>query len=204
MIGSRSAIVLLTIALTAGLAAGCGSKKAKVEIVTVTAPAPTTAATVPAHTTPSSTTTATTTRSTPATPPSTATAPASATGSTGDLAAAEASVKRRGYTPAVTYTFHPDSTLGVIVGTRQTGEEQAFFFVRGRYIGTDTRDPSAGISVVGQDDTSVTLRYALYAPGAPLTQPTGSANVTYALDNGTLEPQDPIPSSSTTAPQSRR
>jgi hypothetical protein len=203
---SRSAFVLLAAVIAAIAVTACGAKKAKVVVVTVTAPA-THAATTP-HTT--ATTAPATTKSTAATPPpattttGTPTAPASAQTPKGDLAAATASVRSRGYTPAVTYTYHPDSTLGVILGTKASGEEQAFFFVRGRYIGTDTKDPSAGISVVGQDDTSVTLRYALYAPNDPLTSPTGSANVTYTLDNGKLEPQGPIPSSSTTAAQSRR
>ena len=74
---------------------------------------------------------------------------------------------RTGYTPNDTSQYHPNQTLRVLVGTR-TGSgdgygQQAFFFVDGRYIGTDTSQPSA--TREGRDrqgDTEVTLAYPLY------------------------------------------
>ena len=43
--------------------------------------------------------------------------------------------------------------------------QQAFFFVNGRYIGTDASRPSATLRVVSQGDTEVTLAYPLYRNG---------------------------------------
>ena len=65
----------------------------------------------------------------------------------GPLGAAVAVVRAHGYTPDDTSEYHPGQTLRVLVGTR-TGSgdgygQQAFFFVDGRYIGTDTKEPSA-------------------------------------------------------------
>lgn len=196
------ATAVIAVALGAGLGAGCGSTKTKVAVVTVTAPG--------TQTTRTSHTTATTTTTTaPATTPAPATAPASAQGTSGgNLAAAVATVKRRGYTPTVTYSYHPAATLGVLLATRSgagnANDQRAFFFVRGRFIGTDTSDPSAGINVVGQDDTSATLSYALYRPGDAVCCPSSHASVTYALNDGKLEPQGPIPTSTASAPLSRR
>jgi len=80
----------------------------------------------------------------------------------------------------------------VLVGTR-TGSaagngQQAFFFVDGRYLGTDAKQPSAQISVVSQGDTEVALAYAL-AGG-------GRATVHFQLNNGKLVPLGSIPSAS--------
>jgi hypothetical protein len=151
----------------------------------------------------------TTSTSTPATTPTPRTSPEPSTGGTSaDAAAAEATVKRLGYTVADPSTYKATDTLRVLIGVR-TGSadgrvQQAFFFVGGRYIGTDTKDPSAAIRVVGHDDTTVTLRYALYKRGDPLCCPHGGhADVRYQLDNGKLSPLDPIPSASGTAPLSR-
>ena len=70
--------------------------------------------------------------------------------------------------PKDTSDYHPGQTLRVLVGTR-TGSgdgygQQAFFFVDGRYIGTDTKDPSAHVKVTSQSDTEVTLAYPLPRP----------------------------------------
>ena len=116
------------------------------------------------------------------------------------LSGATAAVAARGYTPNDTSQYHSDQTLRVLVGTR-TGssdgyDQQAFFFVDGKYIGTDTKNPSASIKVVSQGDTEVTLGYATYAKGAPLSSPSGEAKVTYALNNGKLVPVNRIPTTS--------
>ena len=53
----------------------------------------------------------------------------------------------KGYTANDTSEYHPNQTLRVLIGTRAapaTGYgQQAFFFVDGHYIGTDTKEPSA-------------------------------------------------------------
>jgi len=186
----------------------CGSSSSSSSSVSSTPryAAPTTSAsapsTAPTTTAPSTTPTVTT--------PSTRTAPEPSTGgASADAAGAVATVKRQGYTVPDASTYKSGDTLRVLIGVRAGSADgrvqQAFFFVGGRYIGTDTKDPSAAIRVVGQDDTTVTLRYALYRRGDPLCCPhAGHADVRYQLDNGRLSPLDPIPSASGTAPVSRQ
>jgi LppP/LprE lipoprotein len=113
-------------------------------------------------------------------------------------AAAAAVVRAHGYTPNDTSEYHSGQTLGVLVGTR-TGSgdgygQQAFFFVNGRYIGTDASEPSATLRVVSQSDTAVTLAYPLYRHNDPLCCPgAGTATVHFQLNNGRLQALDPIP-----------
>jgi len=116
----------------------------------------------------------------------------------GQATAAAATVRAHGYTPNNTSDYHPNQTLTVLVGTR-TGsadgyDQRAFFFLDGRYIGTDSSQPSASVRVVSQSDTEVTLAYALYRSHDSLCCPSGGqATVHFQLNNGTLVPQDPIP-----------
>jgi hypothetical protein len=112
--------------------------------------------------------------------------------------AAAAVVRAHGYTPNETSQYHGNQTLRVLVGTH-TGSgdgygQQAFFFVQGRYIGTDASQPSATLKVVAQNDTSVTLAYPLYRSKDALCCPSGGqANVRFELNNGKLSPAQPIP-----------
>jgi hypothetical protein len=114
------------------------------------------------------------------------------------LVAAQAVVKAHGYTANDASDYHPNQTLRVLVGTR-TGSsdgytQQAFFFVDGHFIGTDTSEPSATVKVVAQSDTEVTLAYPLYKPGDPLSHPSGGeGTVRFQLNNGRLAALDPIP-----------
>ena len=114
------------------------------------------------------------------------------------LSAAEATVHARGFTPTNTSDYHRHQALRVLIGVR-TGSgdgygQRAFFFVNGRYIGTDASQPSAALSVAGQSDTQVTLAYPLYRHGDPLCCPgAGHRQVRFQLDNGRLTPLDPIP-----------
>ena len=107
------------------------------------------------------------------------------------LSTATAVLHARGYTPANTSDYHSSQALRVLIGVR-TGSgdgygQQAFFFVNGRYIGTDASQPSAALRVVGQGDTEVTLAYPLYRSGDPLCCPSrGHRQVHFQLDNGKL------------------
>lgn len=205
---------LLGVALAA-LLAGCGGGTKTVDASTPlpegtpSTSAPQTSATTTTTTATSTTPTNTTTTTTPSESggtagPSTtrtATAPAfthgGATGATtGEsaegLSAAEAVVQAKGFTVNAASDYHPNQTLRVLVGTRTGSAEgngqQAFFFVDGRYIGTDAKQPSAQINVLSQGDTEVALAYAL-AGG-------GQATVRFQLNNGKLVPLGPIPSAS--------
>jgi hypothetical protein len=201
-------MLILGAATGALVLGGCGSGTTKtVSVSSAVAP----------NTTTQHTTTTGTTRSSPTTtnPTDTPTSTASTGGveatrtttapaftkeptSTEGLGAAVAVVKAHGYTAGETSTYHPEQTLRVLVGTRNGSSvgyvQQAFFFVDGRYVGTDTSEPSASVKVVGQSDTEVTLAYALYKPGDPLSHPSGGeATVHFQLNNGRLVALDPIP-----------
>jgi hypothetical protein len=122
---------------------------------------------------------------------------------------AAAAVRAHGYTPNDTAEYHSDQTLRVLVGTRSgSGDgygQRAFFFVDGRYLGTDTKDASAKVRVVSQGDTEVTLAYPLYRPGDPLSTPRGGeAHVTFQLNNGKLTPLGQIPPANSSTSLSRQ
>jgi hypothetical protein len=201
---------LLGVALAA-LLAGCGGGTKTVDASTplpegtTSTSTPRTSATTTTSTTPTSTTTAPPSGSGgTASPSTTRTAPAPAftheggtgTTTTGEgaegLGSAEAVVQAKGFTVESASDYHPNQTLRVLIGTRTGAAEgngqQAFFFVDGRYIGTDAKQPSAQINVVSQGDTEVALAYAL-AGG-------GQATVRFQLNNGKLVPLGPIPSAS--------
>jgi LppP/LprE lipoprotein len=194
----------LTVLLT-----GCGASTKTVTVASTPQPATTATTTAPKTSTTTSTPAATTPTSTTP-PPSehggtssptttrTATAPAfthedTGTGATAEgLSAAEAVLQARGYTASAPSEYHPDQTLRVLVGTHTgSGEgsgQQAFFFVDGHYIGTDTKQPSASIHVVSQGDTEVALAYTLSGGR--------QATVRFQLNNGKLVPLGQIPPAS--------
>jgi LppP/LprE lipoprotein len=216
----RTEILLLLVVAGATLG-GCGSQTKTVS-VTGTPPAPQTTATVaPATTSTPSTPTSTPASTTPAqttssggTPSSTSTraAPEPAftqqEAGTEGLSAAAAIVRAKGFTPSNASDYHPNQTLRVLLGTRNGSagayDEQAFFFVNGRYIGTDSSKASATLSVVSQSDTEVTLAYPLYRSSDPVCCPSGGqARVRFQLNNGKLAALDPIPPASSTTGFSR-
>jgi LppP/LprE lipoprotein len=112
----------------------------------------------------------------------------------GALGGAVAIVEREGYVPTSPAEYHGSQTLRVLTANRSGSSggngEQAFFFVDGRYIGTDASQPSASISVVSQSDTEVVLGYGLYDSGEAKV---GEAEVHFQLDNGKLTALDSIP-----------
>jgi hypothetical protein len=141
-------------------------------------------------------------------PAFTETSSSSASSSEG-LTAALATMRAQGYTTSNTSVYHPNQTLRVLIGTRSGSTDgygqQAFFFVNGRYIGTDSKVPSATVSVVSQGETEVTLAYPLYRSGDPLGSPSGGqAKVTFQLNNGKLVPLGPIPPASSSSGTSRQ
>src|SRR5207302_1781866 len=199
----HTAVMLLAAASASALLAACGSKTKTVsageappkEPASTAARSTSSSRTAPTATAPAQgsggTSAPTKTRSAPE--PAFAQPQAGAEG----VQAAAAVVRAHGFTPKSTSDYHPGQTLRVLLGTR-TGSadgygQQAFFFVNGRYIGTDAADPSAALRVVTQSDTSVTLAYPLYRSGDPLCCPRAHANVQFQLDNGRLTPLDPIP-----------
>lgn len=213
LLGALAALTLGACGAT--VLGGCGSSQTKtVSATNEAALTQSSTATTTTTTTTSHTTTPTTTTSTATTPAQTTTnggtsAPTTThtasepaftqqeTHAEGTSAVAEL-VRARGYTPDNTSEYHSNQTLRVLVGTR-TGStdgygQQAFFFLGGRYIGTDTKEPSATVKVLAQSDTEVTLAYPLYRKGDPLSSPSGGqATVRFQLNNGKLTPVGNIP-----------
>jgi hypothetical protein len=124
------------------------------------------------------------------------------------LGAATAVVREHGFTPADTSEYRPNQTLRVLIGSRAgSGDgygQQAFFFVNGHYIGTDSSQPSGAVRVVEQSDTEIALAYGLYRTSDPRCCPGGQATVRFQLNNGQLSPLDPIPPASSATGPSRR
>jgi hypothetical protein len=215
----RAILRMLSGALCAGAAALLGACGGATKTVTAASSPPltqSTAATTNAPSTKSSsaTTPASTSTGSGTSPPRTThAAPEPAftqqePGSEG-LRAATVVVRERGYTPSDPSQYHSGQALRVLVGVRAgSGDgygQQAFFFVNGRYIGTDAKEPSATLKVVSQGDTEVTLGYPLYRKGDPPSSPSGGeAKVTFQLNNGRLTPLGRIPSASPSAPLSRQ
>ncbi|HTQ68883.1 MAG TPA: LppP/LprE family lipoprotein [Solirubrobacteraceae bacterium] len=111
---------------------------------------------------------------------------------------AAAAVRARGYAPGDLAEYHPSQTLRTLVGTRSGSTDgygqEVFFFVDGRFIGTDTKEPSASVKVISQNDTEAVVAYTLYRPGDPLSSPSGGqAVVHFQLNNGKLVPAGTIP-----------
>ncbi len=189
-----SALALAALALLP--LAGCGGGDESAAVVATTTVTKT--VTAPA-TTPTTATTGTATL-----PPPDPSAPLS-------LHAAEQLLSEHGYAPLTERDWRPDQPLKVLLGIARdprpadARQELAFFFVGDRFIGTDTKSPSAQIAVAAQADGAVTLRYGLYRPSDPVDAPSGgSATVAYRWTGSRLVPQDPIPSAAPDASPSRR
>jgi hypothetical protein len=198
--GLSRVLVLITAVGVVVLLLGCGSGTKTVTVSSVPAVTQTGATTTPAAKTPTTktqptgaeSTTSGTTRSAPEPAFTQEKAPSEG------AAAAAAIVRSQGFTPNDTSQYHSNQALRVLVARRTASgdgyAQQAFFFVNGRYIGTDTREPSATLRVVSQGDTEVTLAYPLYRRNDPLCCPGGGqATVRFELNNGRLTALDPIP-----------
>jgi hypothetical protein len=210
------ALAVLTLGACGGaVLSGCGSQTKTVSVAGSPSVAETTTSTHSATTASTPTGTATTaptgTAGGTAAPGGTRTAPepefAQRESHAEGVSEAASVLKGRGYTPVETSQYHPSQTLRVLVGTKAGSTDgygqQAFFFVAGRYIGTDTKEPSASVKVLSQGDTEVTLSYPLYRAGAPLSSPSGQATVHFQLNNGKLTALDPIPPASSASGLSR-
>jgi hypothetical protein len=208
----HAALGALALASAAACAlAGCGSTTKTVSVAGAPPATRSTAATTATQAQTATSGTQTSAAPTAAATTRTATEPAFTEGgpASGDLAAAVAVLKTRGYTADDTGQYHASQTLRVLVGRRsQSGDgygQLAFFFVDGRYIGTDALAPSGMIAVLAQGDTEVTLGYSLYSASDSLCCPgAGQARVRFQLNNGKLAALDPIPPAQSSARASRR
>ncbi|WP_154676200.1 LppP/LprE family lipoprotein [Amycolatopsis benzoatilytica] len=138
--------------------------------------------------------------------PQTTQAPAPATN---DLAGAEAAVEAKGYRPYPGTAWERTGGLQVILGTvAESGDgyaNRAFFFLDGRYLGTDTSADSAGIQQLWSTDDTVALSYEVYNAPDPMCCPTAdAATVRYHWTGSRLVPLDAIPPADPAANHSRR
>ena len=186
---------LLTTLAALALLAGCGDSKdtTVTQVQTVKPDDGQTTTTIPEIDVPTDTTT-------DESPPEQQSPPDQQSGGTRSEAAAK--LRAEGYRPDDLGDYHPGDTLRVLIGTREDSGDgyakRAFFFVGGRYIGTDTSDDSAQIRVESAAGDTVTLAYALYGPDDPLCCPGDTATVRYQWNGSKLVPLDEIP------PRSRR
>jgi hypothetical protein len=218
LLAAARALALLT--LSGVLISGCGSQTKTVSLATSPPATASTATTTATRSTPTTTTSTQTSATTPTStaggtpaPTETRTAPEPkfTEHESGSPSAANAAavVREHGYTPNSTAEYHSGQTLTVLIGTR-TGssdgyDQLAFFFLGGKYIGTDTKQPSAQVKVLDQSDTEVTLGYPLYRKSDPLSSPSGGeAHVTFQLNNGKLVPLGKIPPAESSSGPSRQ
>jgi hypothetical protein len=216
----RANTALVCVAVAGVIAAsGCssGSSKAAAPSTTRRSSSPTSSVTArvqgpgsaitnPAASSPSSPSSASspTTHAAPSTtgtvPPTPATPPTTAAGNNDEVAKAQEAVTTRGYTPDGIDDFSSPTPGGlhVIVATasgRADGHAQrAFFFIDGRFIGTDQKQPSATVKIAWRNDDTIALSYAAYKTGERLCCPSGGAIIVRYKWTGTrLKALDPIP-----------
>jgi len=208
----RANFALVCVAVIAASGCSSGSSKAAAPSTTrrdATSTPPVTArvkgtgsaSTNPPATSPSSTTTGDTPITTATVPPTPATSsPPPAAENTTELTTAQDAVTARGFTPKGTADFLDSwpSGLHAIVAkdnARADGYAQrAFFFVHGRFVGTDQKEPSATVKLAWRSDNTIALSYAAYKTGEKLCCPTGGAIIVRYKWNGTrLKALDPIP-----------
>ncbi len=113
-------------------------------------------------------------------------------------AAASKVVDRLGYDPSTAASaWHSDHHLNAIVGILKKSADgkyqRTFFFVDGRYIGTDTAKPSADIGVKNTAADLVTASYGIFQPSDALCCPSSHRSVRYEWNGSKLVPLDPIP-----------
>jgi hypothetical protein len=198
--GLSRALAPVTAAGVVVLLLGCGSGTKTVTVSSAPPAAQTGATTTPAAKSPTIKTQSTGAESTTSATTHSAPEPAftQEKAPSEDAAAAAAIVRSKGFTPNDTSQYHSNQALRVLVARRTASgdgyAQQAFFFVNGRYIGTDTKEPSATLRVASQSDTEVTLAYPLYRKSDALCCPGGGqATVRFQLNNGRLTALDPIP-----------
>ena len=92
--------------------------------------------------------------------------------------------------------WNPDDTLQVLIGQTSDGNELAFWFVDGTYLGNDSTDLSTRIRVKATDGVQVTLRYSIYDLGADDSgKPTADPiDIDFRYEAGVVEPVEALPS----------
>ncbi len=112
-----------------------------------------------------------------------------------ERAAAADLVASRGFKVVRLDDYDPEATLRVLIGRSDSGSEFAFFFAGGDYLGNDSTDPSADVSVQSTADSEVTLQYGIFQPGDAPDMPTGvPVLIHFSWDGTELTPLEALPS----------
>ena len=202
------ALVCIAVLVGCGCSSGGSSKSSTKPTTNViasstskpsNATAPSSTVLVPATSTPTSVTETTLPSGPPATTPPTT--PATNPVVVSDVMKAVRLVRSRGFTPHDTNDFSmpPVGGIHVIIGTATQSadgySQQAFFFVKGRFVGTDVAGTSAGIQLAWRNNTTIALSYSVYKGNEPMCCPTGGAMIVRYRWTGTkVKPLDPVPS----------
>ncbi|MFD1676781.1 LppP/LprE family lipoprotein [Alicyclobacillus fodiniaquatilis] len=137
-----------------------------------------------------------------------------ATSSHANYANEIALIKNKGYsvsgtTPNATVKTSSGATLSAWIGiTGGDGYNQfVFFFLNGKYLGTDTAKPSVAITSAKAAGDSIAVTYPVYKNNDSFANPTGApVTITYTWNGSKLVPNKPYPKqfqSDTTTNQDR-
>ena len=98
-----------------------------------------------------------------------------------------------------TVNYPNDFPLHVLIGNRSgyRQAERAFFFAKGKYVGTDVPDTSAHIEGVWRNGGTIALNYTIYRSNDSTCCPTGGAQtVLFAWTGARLVARNSIPAAS--------
>lgn len=112
-------------------------------------------------------------------------------------------IKGKGYSvtgaaPNASVQTSSGETLSAWIGVEMQGDgynQFVFFFLNGKYLGTDTAKPSAQITSAKPAGTgSIAVTYPVYKKGDAFVKPTGTpVTITYHWDGAKLTPNKPYP-----------
>ena len=88
-------------------------------------------------------------------------------------------------------------TLSAWIGVRMSSDgynQFVFFFLNGKYLGTDTANPSLNITSAKAVGNSIAVTYAVYKKSDSYADPTGTpVTITYTWNGSKLVPNKPYP-----------
>lgn len=111
-------------------------------------------------------------------------------------------IQRNGYeptnkTPNASVETASGGTLQAWIGVRTGSDgynQYVFFFLNGRYLGTDTAKPSLQITSVKPVGSGIAVTYPVYKRGDSNAHPTGTpVTITYTWNGSHLVPNKPYP-----------
>lgn len=112
-------------------------------------------------------------------------------------------IKKKGYSPirktpnAITQTRSGDTLaawITIAIQSQDGYNQLVFFFLNGKYLGTDTTKPSAEITSVKAAGNGIAVTYPVYEKNDSFSNPTGEpVTITYTWNGSELVPNKPYP-----------